>query len=281
MLKSRKGGKMSTRQKFLLLFLLLTAGMMSSVLAQNAFLYVEPETTIAQPGDSFSINFDIADVESLYLWQIYLSWDAAVLHLKRVEEGPFLSMNGQKTTFFVTNYDDTSNGYVLFGATLIGSPPPTSGSGTLSYGYFSVKANGVSPLILETEGTWRTYLCDNNMNEIPFTKRDGFFTTEVGLEEKNITRNLYFRFKEIFPNPFKKTAMISYHLSDISYITLEIYNNVGQLVRTLVKEKQNMGNYRVTWNGKDNKGERIAAGIYFCQLQCGGEREIKKLIIIR
>jgi hypothetical protein len=254
------------------LFLLLTMGMMSFSLAQTAFLYVEPETTIAQPGDSFSINFEIADVESLYGWQIYLSWDPSVLHLKRVAEGPFLSENWTKTTFFLTSYDDTASGYMLFAAVLLGQVPSTSGSGTLGYGYFSVKQFGSSSLTLVLEGTWRTYLLDPDGNEIPFTKRDGFFTTgNPGIEEEIINTELTLG---KFINPLTNLLEFDYFVPEPGFVRASLYDISGKVVKTIFKKSETEG-----WH-KMKVPLSLPHGVYFLRLESVKGSLTKKIVVL-
>lgn len=253
------------------IFLLLTIGVVSFSLAQTAFLYVEPETTIALPGDSFSINFEIADVESLYAWQICLSWDPSVLHLKRVQEGPFLSENWTKPTIFVTNYDDTTSGYMLFGDCLLGQVPSTSGSGTLAYGYFSVKQFGSSPLTLVLEGTWRTYLLDRNMNEIPFTKQDGFFTTgNPGIVEEAINTELILG---KFINPLTNLLEFDYFVREPGFVKASLYDVSGKVVKSIFKKFKTEGWHKV------KVPLSPPHGVYFFRLEIAKGSLTKKIVV--
>ena len=69
------------------------------------------------------------------------------------------------------------------------------------------------------------------------------------------------------PNPFNSTTMINYRLSAISSVELSIFNVLGQRVKTLVDEVQQTGAYSVIWDGKDNWGNPLTSGLYFCQLK--------------
>ena len=84
-----------------------------------------------------------------------------------------------------------------------------------------------------------------------------------------------FELSQNYPNPFNSATRIQYALpgiqkgdSDNAYQTsLKIFNLLGHEVRTLVDEKCEPGFYEVTWDGNDNKGLRVASGIYFYQLK--------------
>jgi flagellar hook assembly protein FlgD len=53
------------------------------------------------------------------------------------------------------------------------------------------------------------------------------------------------------------------------------------VVRTLVDESQAGGSYRVTWEGKDDRGKRASSGIYFSVLDVGGKRQTRKLALLK
>jgi flagellar hook assembly protein FlgD len=67
-------------------------------------------------------------------------------------------------------------------------------------------------------------------------------------------------------------------------VNLQIYSVTGQLVRTLVNEKQKAGKYSALWNSRDEKGKRVASGIYFYRLETSlGDRitKTKKMTLAR
>jgi flagellar hook assembly protein FlgD len=52
-------------------------------------------------------------------------------------------------------------------------------------------------------------------------------------------------------------------------------------VRTLINTKQQAGEHRITWDGKDNQGDQIASGIYIYRLQAEGFDQTKKMLFIQ
>ena len=70
-----------------------------------------------------------------------------------------------------------------------------------------------------------------------------------------------------YPNPFNPNTTIHYQLATSGSVDLSIYNVQGQLVKTLINEKQNIGIYNILWNGKDNTGQLVSSGIYLCRLK--------------
>jgi hypothetical protein len=84
-----------------------------------------------------------------------------------------------------------------------------------------------------------------------------------------------------YPNPFTETATIEYVLSEKRDVTLEVYNVLGQRVRTLVSEEQDSGLHRVQWNGENQYGERVGSGVYFYRIEAGSFTETRKLVLVR
>ncbi|UCC10987.1 MAG: CapA family protein [candidate division WOR-3 bacterium] len=84
-----------------------------------------------------------------------------------------------------------------------------------------------------------------------------------------------------FPNPARSQTAIQYSLSHPAYVVLKMYNILGQEVSTLVNEMQPPGQKTITWDGQDNRGRTLGAGIYFCRLHAGDETQTKKLIWLR
>ena len=85
-----------------------------------------------------------------------------------------------------------------------------------------------------------------------------------------------------FPNPFNPETTIGYELAESADVTLQIYNVVGQVVRTLmVSEPQLVGRYQVRWDGMDDRGVPVSSGIYFYQISAGKFQDVRKLMLLK
>ena len=85
-----------------------------------------------------------------------------------------------------------------------------------------------------------------------------------------------------FPNPFNPETTIGYELAESADVTLQIYNVVGQVVRTLMaSESQSVGRYQVRWDGMDDRGMPVSSGIYFYQLSAGKFQDVRKLMLLK
>ncbi len=92
-----------------------------------------------------------------------------------------------------------------------------------------------------------------------------------------------FALRQNFPNPFNPDTTIKYDLAESADVTLQIYNVLGQVVRTLVaSEAQNAGRYQIRWNGMDDRGVPVSSGIYFYQISAGGKfSDVRKLMLLK
>jgi hypothetical protein len=95
-----------------------------------------------------------------------------------------------------------------------------------------------------------------------------------------------FALSQNYPNPFNPTTNIKYALPVDSKLTMEIYNVLGQRVRTLVNGDQPAGYHSVEWNGTGNGNQQLASGIYFLQMSASGTNgkkfnEIRKLLMLK
>jgi flagellar hook assembly protein FlgD len=66
-----------------------------------------------------------------------------------------------------------------------------------------------------------------------------------------------------------QSTTIEYQVPKQSSIKINIYNANGQLIKELVNEERDIGSYSAKWNGRDDKGNLVASGTYFYQIQTG------------
>ena len=92
-----------------------------------------------------------------------------------------------------------------------------------------------------------------------------------------------FALHQNFPNPFNPDTTIKYDLAESADVTLQIYNVLGQVVRTLVAaEAQNAGRYQIRWNGMDERGVPVSSGVYFYQITAEGKfQQVQKLMLLK
>ena len=105
--------------------------------------------------------------------------------------------------------------------------------------------------------------------------------TTSALEENNIHSPKEYKLEQNYPNPFNPSTTIRYSLLGPENISINIYDVSGQLVKEINKEHNQAGEYEVSWDGKNNFGQKVSSGTYFYQLIVGNYSEAKKMILLK
>jgi len=82
------------------------------------------------------------------------------------------------------------------------------------------------------------------------------------------------------PNPFSSTTAIRYSVPESGQVSLRIYDAAGRLVRALVDGVEEPGTYEVSWDGRNDTGEPLPSGVYFCQLASGAFGQTIKVSLV-
>jgi flagellar hook assembly protein FlgD len=83
------------------------------------------------------------------------------------------------------------------------------------------------------------------------------------------------------PNPFNPVTTIRFTVAQHSHVNLRIYDVKGRLVRTLINEVLPNSEHRRTWDGRDNRGNQVASGVYFARLQAGPVVQTRKMVLLK
>ncbi|HEY3296650.1 MAG TPA: C25 family cysteine peptidase [bacterium] len=85
-----------------------------------------------------------------------------------------------------------------------------------------------------------------------------------------------------YPNPFPKTTTIAYLLTDVAdnFVECKIFTVSGRYIRTVREVERAVANYReITWDGRDDRGNEVANGVYFARLRAKqGKTEVEKMV---
>jgi FlgD Ig-like domain len=110
----------------------------------------------------------------------------------------------------------------------------------------------------------------------------------IGTQEYAETHNdgislvpLTYALEQNYPNPFNPNTTIRYQLSKRSVAVMEVFNILGQRVKTLVDAEQVTGTYAVVWDGRNDAGYRVASGAYVYRLRAGTFVATRKLVLLR
>ncbi len=104
---------------------------------------------------------------------------------------------------------------------------------------------------------------------------------QSAIEEETAKLPRKFQLLQNYPNPFNAQTVITYHLPKAAHVRLRIYNPLGQIVRVLENGMKEGGIYSVTWNGRDQYGQIVPTGIYFCRFEAGDFNSYQKMILIQ
>jgi flagellar hook assembly protein FlgD len=84
-----------------------------------------------------------------------------------------------------------------------------------------------------------------------------------------------------YPNPFNPLTVIRYSLMVNSYVTLKVYDLLGQEVKTLVDGMRDAGYGSVEWDGRDARGLSVPTGIYFVRMTAGEFNAAQKVMLMK
>jgi len=85
----------------------------------------------------------------------------------------------------------------------------------------------------------------------------------------------------VYPNPFNPQTTIAFNLARAQYTELVIYDLQGSKVRTLVTETRTAGRHEVVWNGTNDRGQRVASGVFMARLKTGETIDLRKLVLVK
>ena len=84
-----------------------------------------------------------------------------------------------------------------------------------------------------------------------------------------------------YPNPFNPETTIIFSLATDSFVSIEIYNNKGQKVRTLVNSNLKADKHTIVWNGRDDSGRNVSSGIYFYKMHTDEYIAVRRMILMK
>ncbi len=148
---------------------------------------------------------------------------------------------------------------------------------------FMTYTNQFSLLSDETYEIAYAYVCGNSLNElydnVVAAKHKYDITTDINDNTLNLPKQ--FELYQNYPNPFNPTTTIQFNLSATSDIKLEIYNVLGQKVKTLIDTKLSAGTHELQWDATDDAGQSVSSGIYFYRLSSDKQFETHKMTLLK
>lgn len=84
-----------------------------------------------------------------------------------------------------------------------------------------------------------------------------------------------------YPNPFNPTTSISFSIPQEAFVTLKVYNMLGEEVKTLISKNLYQGSHTVNWDGTDNSGNKVSTGQYIYRLEADGHTLSKTMVLMK
>ena len=154
-------------------------------------------------------------------------------------------------TTSVLSYDDTLKYSFQF---------PSLQNGQTVYFYFTYN-DSLGNSIREPQSNYYSFIFSGQIDSIGLSDKSA-------VSVQPLTQN--------FPNPFSKSTTIKFDASSSAVISLTIYNEIGQVVKSFSYPQS-----PVLWDGKSDSGAKCASGMYFYVLKTNGKMYAKKMILVR
>ena len=134
-------------------------------------------------------------------------------------------------------------------------------------------------------GAWGTYPFFNSGNVLISDIQTGLYVVYFGGAVTHIENNskplTTYSLGENYPNPFNPTTTISYQVSRQRDVRIEIYNILGQKVRTLLNDRKEPGAYEAIWNGRNDSGAQVGSGVYLYRMVAGDFVQMRKMVLMK
>jgi len=177
-------------------------------------------------------------------------------------------------TASTSNYDDKK--FLIKITPFPDEMPVPPGTGLLCTLYFHTGPEWDNTKEVEVDTTRLNHICFSFIHKdficrwIPNLPWKGLLSGEStsdveGRTSSNVPDNGFIACN--YPNPFNPTTTIEFSSQGRSKVKLEIYNVLGQKVRTLLDETVSPGTNRIKWNARDERGNILPSGIYFYRIQ--------------
>jgi outer membrane protein assembly factor BamB len=103
----------------------------------------------------------------------------------------------------------------------------------------------------------------------------------VNVEDIAYFQSSYYKLMQNYPNPFNPITTLRYDLPEQVNVNIIIYDMLGRQVRTLINQTQDAGFKSVIWDGTNDFGKTVSAGIYLYTIKAGDYSQTKKMVLLK
>ncbi len=122
-----------------------------------------------------------------------------------------------------------------------------------------------------------------NQSMISFVEPEGPYEYNIpeifGKRDQSVLRG--YSVSNNYPNPFNSSTTVNYNVNEETDLSADIYNLLGQKVRTIKLGVKTAGSYKFTWNARDDEGAVLPSGLYILNVTDGKTDDLQKLILIK
>ncbi|MBN2105230.1 T9SS type A sorting domain-containing protein [bacterium] len=165
--------------------------------------------------------------------------------------------------FHVWRSDTEDGEYELLTTSLISSQGNNSSGAEYTFVDANVETNGTLYYKIEEKGA------DGSSQQYGPISVEARIIPEVFALEQN------------YPNPFNPLTTFTYDVPEIADVTIKVYSLLGKEVTTIYSKQQMPGRYTETWDGTNNRGQKLASGVYFLRMQAADFVQMRKMTLIR
>jgi hypothetical protein len=210
-------------------------------------------------GGTFAVAVQASGTGDLQALSLALAYDPAVVEMVGAEAGPLLAAQTAPAVVLSPRAGRVD-------VALLGRGAGLTGAGELATVRFRVLATGDPQLgIAAAEGR------DGTNQKVAVGR-----TVAAAAALPTVTQ-----LKGATPNPFSQTATLSFSLAQGGPVELAIYSVGGRRVRTLARDVREPGEYSVLWNGRDDDGNAMPAGVYFVRMQAAQARFSRPVVLLK
>ena len=210
-------------------------------------------------GETFAVSLTLSSPGTVKGVSVQLAYDPAIIEPAGVEAGELLT--GQHVPSVVLS---ASSGNV--DAALLGTGEAIAGRGELARALFRVKARGDAGIRMAS-----VLARDKDNRALAL----GSLSTPAGNVAPARTA-----LGMAFPNPFENDMTIELALRHESEVTLDVYDLSGRRVANVLNGTQPAGMRLVKWDGRGERGVRLAPGIYLMRLDADGVRQTRRVMLV-
>ena len=165
------------------------------------------------------------------------------------------------------------------------------GSGPVAYLHFTVTDDRLAELTLDVDNSkapshtltliQNKVVGENARDVIDF--KPGFTPTPIPLGKPagGVALPKEYSLRGNYPNPFNARTVISFALPKDSRVSLDIYNILGQKVKTLVNGMMPAGYHNLEWDGTDHNGLGVSSGVYLYKLKADDFSRVNRMTFLK